>query len=482
MICLLLFISTTLVYYDRQVISLSYKDLLVYEFHWTDTDYGTITSVFSLCYAGSMFVAGFFLDWLGTKKGFILGISLWVFATWIHVFIPFFVTGIETKDWIFNFRKAKDSLTLSSEKGIENTSVILFIICRLFLALGESTNFPAAMKAIGEYFPKKDKAFATSLFNSGATAGALLAPVSIPFIAKPLGWETAYLISGSLGVMWILAWFFLYKNPAETNRVNREELTYIQQDKAEEDKARQAPVSNFTIETVDNPGQVPIVEKKLSFFKCFTFRQTWAFAFGKFMTDGVWWFFLFWTPSYMKDVHEMDAQAAAIPLSVLYIITFLSIAGGYLPTYFVNYKNMNPYLGKMRAMLIFAFFPFLTLFAQPLGKFSYWFPIIIIGIAGAGHQAFSANIFSTVGDMFPKSSVGTITGIGGMAGGLGSFVINKCSGILFDYSDRVEMHFFGFVGKQAGFFIVFCICSVAYLVAWVVMKILVPQYKIIVVE
>ena len=190
------------------------------------------------------------------------------------------------------------------------------------------------------------------------------------------------------------------------------------------------------------------------------------------MTDGVWWFYLFWTPAYLSSVYDMKSSdpASQLAIFVLYAITLLSIVGGWLPTYFVDKKQMNPYAGRMRAMLIFAFFPLLA-------HMTYWFPVIIIGIAGAAHQAWSANIFSTIGDMFPKSAIATITGIGGMAGGIGSVFINKGSGLLFDYSENSGMSFLGFEGIESGYFIVFSFCAVAYLIGWVVMKALVPKYK-----
>jgi MFS transporter, ACS family, hexuronate transporter len=218
-------------------------------------------------------------------------------------------------------------------------------------------------------------------------------------------------------------------------------------------------------------------EKKMSFADCFKYRQTWAFAFGKFMTDGVWWFYLFWTPAYLKDVHGLTGTQSSLPLTILYAITLLSIIGGWLPTYFVEKKGMNAYEGRMKAMLIFAFFPLLALLAQPLGQDGYWLPVLIIGIAGAAHQSWSANIFSTVGDMFPKKAIATVTGIGGMAGGLGSFLINKGSGALFEHAGKTQMEFAGFHGKPAGYFIIFSICAVAYLIGWIVMKRLVPKYK-----
>jgi ACS family hexuronate transporter-like MFS transporter len=224
-------------------------------------------------------------------------------------------------------------------------------------------------------------------------------------------------------------------------------------------------------------GYTQETTKKVSLLECFKYKQTWAFAFGKFMTDGVWWFFLFWTPAYLSSVYQMDSTEAAFPLFVLYMLTLASIFGGWLPTYFVEKKGMNPYEGRMKAMLIFAFFPLLALLAQPLGGYSYWLPIVFIGIALAAHQAWSANIFTTVGDMFPKKAIATITGIGGLAGGIGSTLINKGSGVLFDYTKDTDMSFMGFHGIEAGYFIIFSICAVCYLIGWSVMKTLVPKYS-----
>src|SRR5215204_1865886 len=432
-ICALLFFSTTINYLDRQVLSLTWKDHLVPEFHWTDSDYGTITALFSIFYAVSMLFAGKFVDWMDTKKGFLWAIGIWSIGACIHAFC-----GIAT-----------------------STSVSLFIFARFVLALGEAGNFPAAIKSTAEYFPKKDRALATSIFNAGATVGALAAPLSIPFIAEAWGWEMAFIIIGALGFVWMFFWVYMYKKPEENLKVNKAELEYIQQDIVTHNQ-----VSEPVIGT----------EKKMSFADCFKYKQTWAFAFGKFMTDGVWWFYLFWTPAYLKDVHGLTSTQSALPLTVLYAITLLSIIGGWFPTYFVEKKGMNPYEGRMKAMLIFAFFPLLALLAQPFGEYGYWIPVIIIGIAGAAHQSWSANIFSTVGDMFPKKAIATVTGIGGMAGGIGSFLINKGSGVLFEHAGKTQMEFMGFTGKPAGYFIIFSICAVAYLIGWFVMKALVPKY------
>ena len=255
---------------------------------------------------------------------------------------------------------------------------------------------------------------------------------------------------------------YAYDKPERHPKVSAAELAYIQQD--------------VTNDATGAAKETPAT-KKLSFAKCFKYRQTWAFAVGKFMTDGVWWFFLFWAPAYLSSVYNMNATQSALPLFVLYLITLLSIIGGWLPSYFVDKLKMNPYAGRMRAMLIFAFFPLLAMLAQPLGETTYWLPVMIIGLAAAAHQAWSANIFSTVGDMFPKKAIATITGIGGMAGGIGSFIINKSSGVLFDYAKNTNMQFMGFSGEKAGYFIIFCICAVAYLIAWIIMKALVPRYK-----
>jgi ACS family hexuronate transporter-like MFS transporter len=356
--------------------------------------------------------------------------------------------------------------------AIASTSVYLFLACRLILALGEAGNFPAAIKVTAEYFPKKDRAFATSIFNAGASVGALAAPASIPLLAKAWGWEMAFIIIGALGYIWMGLWLWLYEKPKENKRVSKAELDYINQD----DEVSEA-----------KPEETAAPEKTISFAKCFTYRQTWSFIVGKFMTDGVWWFFLFWAPAYFSDQYGYTSDSSmgiALIFTLYAICTVLSIFGGYLPTYFVDKKGMEPYAGRMRAMLIFACFPVLALIAQPMGQQSVWWPAIIIGLVGAGHQAWSANLFSTIGDMFPKSTIASITGIGAMAGGIGSFLINKGSGVLFTYAEGQgsAFTFMGFEGKPAGYMIIFCICAVAYLIGWAIMKLLVPKYSPIVVK
>ncbi len=462
-ICAMLFFATTINYLDRQVLSLTWSDFIAPEFHWTNNDYGNITALFSIFYAVSMLFAGKFVDWMDTKKGFLWAIGIWSVGACLHAFCGIATAGILTGNWFVSFEGAKEIIgTVEDTASIISVSVTLFIFARFILAVGEAGNFPAAIKATAEYFPKKDRAFSTSIFNAGSTVGALGAPISIPFIAEAYGWEMAFLIIGALGFVWMGFWIFIYEKPEKHSKVSPSELAYIQQDILADSKIA---------------GYVPESATKVSMIECLKYNQTWAFAFGKFMTDGVWWFFLFWTPAYLSSVYGMDSIEAALPLFVLYMITLLSIIGGWLPTYFVDKKGMNPYEGRMRAMLIFAFFPLLALVAQPLGYISYWLPIIIIGIAGAAHQAWSANIFTTVGDMFPKKAIATVVGIGGLAGGVGATIINKASGMLFDYSKESDMVFMGFQGIEAGYFIIFSICSVCYLIGWSVMKTLVPKYK-----
>lgn len=462
-ICGLLFFATTINYLDRQVLSLTWNDFIAPEFHWTNNDYGNITALFSIFYAISLLFAGRFVDILDTKKGFLWAIGIWSFGACLHAFSGIATSGIITGNWLVGFEEAKNIIEKVSDTGVViSVSVSFFIFSRLILAIGEAGNFPAAIKTTAEYFPKKDRAFSTSIFNAGATVGALVAPISIPFIAKAFGWEMAFIIIGALGFVWMGFWYFMYEKPEIHPKVTASELEYIQQDIVEDSKI---------------VGNLLVTDSKISLTKCFKYRQTWAFAFGKFMTDGVWWFFLFWTPAYLSSVYNMDSTESALPLFVLYMITLVSIFGGWLPTYFVTKKGMNPYEGRMRAMLIFAFFPLLALIAQPLGHYTYWIPVIIIGIAGAAHQAWSANIFTTVGDMFPKKAIATVTGIGGLAGGLGSTLINKGSGLLFDYSKETDMSFMGFKGIESGYFIIFSICAVCYLIGWFVMKSLVPKYS-----
>ena len=467
-ICGLLFVSVTVNYLDRQVLSLTWDEFIKPTFHWDDNIYGTITSVFSLAYAICMLFAGRFIDWIGTKKGFLWAIGIWSLGACLHA-----VCGVVTETWVGMHSAAElAKATGTVAVTIATVSMWFFLVARCVLALGESGNFPAAIKVTAEYFPKKDRAYATSIFNAGASVGALGEPLSIPPLAKAFGWEWAFIIIGAIGFLWMGFWVFMYNTPQKSKYVNNTELDYIEQDKHIETESK------------------AVESKKMPFLKCFSYKQTWAFAFGKFMTDGVWWFYLFWTPSYLFNqfsIKTTEGLGMLLIFTLYGIVTVLSIYGGKLPTIFINRSGINPYAARMKAMLIFAFFPLFVLLAQPLayyfepvmGRSVAWIPVILISLAGAAHQSWSANIFSTVGDMFPKSAIASIIGIGGMAGGLGSFFLQKSAGKLFTYSEQTNMQFLGFEGKPAGYFIIFCVCAVAYLIGWIVMKSLVPKYKLI---
>ncbi|HTS44927.1 MAG TPA: MFS transporter [Puia sp.] len=438
-ICALLFFATTINYLDRQVLSLL-QPTLAEKYNWTNTDYANITSVFQFLYAVSLLFAGRIIDKLGTKSGYVWAIIIWSVGAILHAAaIPLGEKISSVLGWV----------------GIAGVSVSVagFMVARAVLAFGEAGNFPAAIKATAEYFPKKERSFATGIFNSGANIGAVLAPLSVPWIEKEWGWQAAFVINGVVGLLWLVLWLYFYEKPEKQKRLSPSELAYIRSDK-------------------DDPSdsQSASDDKKISWLKLLGYKQTWAFAFGKFMTDGVWWFFLFWLPAYLKAQYNMEKTAIVFPLAFLYSMTMIgSVGGGWFPIYFMK-KGLPVYEARMKAMLIIASIPLVVLAAQPLGDISYWIPVLLIGIGTSAHQAWSANIFTTVSDMFPKKAVASVVGIGGMAGGFGGVLVSKTGGALFD-------HYKALGHIQTGYTIMFTGCALAYLVAWSVMKSLVPKYQ-----
>jgi MFS transporter, ACS family, hexuronate transporter len=439
-ICSLLFFATTINYLDRQVLSLL-QPRLEDIFGWSNSDYANIASLFQFAYAISLLFAGRFIDKLGTKKGYAWAIIIWSIGAIIHALaIPIGESIAAFLGWM----------------GIAAVSVSVagFMFGRAVLAFGESGNFPAAIKATAEYFPKKERSFATGIFNSGTNVGAILAPLTVPWIYKHWGWEAAFIIMGCIGFLWLIFWFIFYEKPEKQKRLSIAELDYINEG---EDEKVTIAIANATSE-------------KVSWFKLLSYKQTWAFTFGKFMTDGIWWFYLFWLPAYLKAQYAIVDEAVMAPLAVLYTMAMVgSIGGGWFPIYFIR-KGYQPYDGRMKAMLLIALFPLVVLAAQPLAYISFWIPVILIGIGASAHQAWSANIFTTVSDMFPKKTIASVIGIGGMAGGLGGVITSKLGGALFD-------HYKALGHIKTGYTIMFAICSVAYLIAWMVMKSLVPKYK-----
>jgi ACS family hexuronate transporter-like MFS transporter len=437
-VCALLFVATTINYLDRQVLSLLFP-MLQEKFGWTNSQYANIASAFQFTYAICLLFAGRVIDKLGTKSGYSWAIIIWSLGAIIHA------AALPIGDFMLS------SLGWMGIAAVP-ASVLGFIFARAFLALGEAGNFPAAIKVTAEYFPKKERSFATGIFNSGANVGAVLAPLSVPWIAEKWGWEMAFIIIGAIGFLWLIFWIIYYAPIAEQKRMSEEEKIHIQTSDAAEEIKSATP------------------DAKVKWSSLFKYNQTWAFSIGKFMTDGVWWFFLFWLPAYLKEKYGMTGTETMVPLVVLYSIVMLgSVAGGWFPAYFMN-KGYNAYEGRMRAMLIIALLPLVVLAAQPFGYISYWVPVLLIGIGAAAHQAWSANIFTTVSDMFPNKAIASVVGIGGMAGGIGGVLTTKVGGALFD-------HYKALGHIETGYTIMFTFCALAYIIAWSIMKSLVPKFK-----
>jgi MFS transporter, ACS family, hexuronate transporter len=438
-ICALLFFATTINYLDRQVLSLL-KPTLEEEFGWSNTDYANIAAAFQFTYAIALLFAGRFIDKIGTKKGYVWAIILWSLGAMIHAWsVPIGDGLLKVLGWV--------------GLAVVPASVLGFMFSRAVLAVGEAGNFPAAIKATAEYFPKKERSFATGIFNSGSNIGAVLAPLSVPWMESVWGWKAAFLVIGAIGFIWLIFWLIYYDKPEI--KLSEQELSYVNSD------------VKTSIENDENT-------EKVTWTALLKFKQTWSFIIGKFMTDGVWWFFLFWLPAYLKDQYGMKSTEMMLPLAALYSLTMIgSIGGGWFPTYFIN-KGYEVYSGRMRAMLMIAVIPLVVLLAQPLGYITFWIPVLLIGIGASAHQAWSANIFTTVSDMFPKKAVASVVGIGGMAGGLGGVIVTKIGGALFD-------HYKALGHIETGYTIMFTFCAVAYLIAWFIMKALVPKQETVVI-
>ncbi|MEO6838208.1 MAG: MFS transporter [Ginsengibacter sp.] len=425
-ICSLLFFATTINYLDRSVISLLKNDLEI-RFNWTESDYSDIVIAFQLSYAVGMLLAGRFIDKVGTKIGYAVSLALWSFASMGHALVK---------------------------------STVGFLIARSALGISEAGNFPSAIKTTAEWFPKKERALATGIFNSGANIGAILAPLTVPFIVEKWGWQEAFIFTGAFGLIWLIFWFIFYEIPSKQKRLSKKEFAYIHSDLDEKENTATNNALNTDVE----------INKKIPWIKLLEYNQTWAFILGKFITDPIWWFFLFWLPAFLNAQYGIQGTGVALPIALVYTMSTVgSIWGGWLPMYFIK-KNWLVFRARKISMLIYAFMVLPVLFAQYFGSMNMWLAIIIIGIATAAHQAWSANIFTTVSDMFPKKTVASVIGMGGMAGALGGILIAYLAGKLFD-------HFKALGNLDAGYFIMFIICGSAYLLAWVVMHFLAPKMK-----
>jgi len=417
-ICGLVFFATTINYIDRNVISFL-KSTFTNDLGWTDGDYANVEITFKLFYAVGMLGAGRLIDRLGTKIGYGLATLLWSIA------------GICT--------------------ALVNT-VAGFQVVRGALGVTESGNFPAAIKTVAEWFPKKERALATGIFNSGANVGAIVTPLTVPYIVIHWGWQWAFIITGLLGLVWIVFWFLLYEVPKKHKKLSVAELNYIESDK-------------------DEQAMNDVKEPKLTWAQLLGYRQTWAFCLGKFLTDPIWWFYLFWLPDFFESTYKIKLDAASWPVAMVYIISTIgSIGGGWLPLFFIK-KGWPVFKARKTSMLIYAFCVFPILFALVLGKIDMWLAVGVIGIAAAAHQAWSANIFTTVSDMFPKSSTGSVTGIGGMFGGLGGIVLS-----LF-VQKEMFVYYRSINQIETAYYIMFAVCAFAYLAGWLIMHILVPRMQ-----
>jgi MFS transporter, ACS family, hexuronate transporter len=418
-ICGLVFFATTINYLDRAVISLL-KSTLSKEFTWSETDYANIVVVFQICYALGLLGAGRLIDKLGTKIGYAFATALWSVAAVAHALA---------------------------------TNTFGFMVARGALGVTEAGNFPAAIKTVAEWFPKKERALATGIFNSGSNIGAIIAPLTVPFIARQWGWQWAFILTGLIGFVWLIFWFLIYEVPKKHKKLLQPEFDYIHSD-----------VEEKVEDNVDAP--------KLSWVKLLSYKQTWAFAIGKFLTDPIWWFYLFWLPDFLEKQYGLAKTAIALPVALAYTLAAIgSIFGGWLPMYFIK-KGWTVFRSRKTSMFIYALFALPVVTAQYLGSINMWLAVSIIGLAMAAHQAWSANIYTTVSDLFPKSATASVTGIGGMFGAIGGIVIAKSAGKLFDYYKAM-----GHV--ETGYLIMFLICSLAYITAWLIMKLLVPKYKAI---
>ncbi|MEO6177504.1 MAG: MFS transporter [Flavobacterium circumlabens] len=420
-ICGLVFFATTVNYLDRNVISYL-RPFLAEAFHWTPEqeviDYSNIELAFKIAYALGMLVAGGIIDKLGTKLGYAIATGLWSLAAIGHA--------------------------LATGTGG-------FLIARVFLGITEAGNFPAAIKATAEWFPQKERALATGIFNSGSNIGAIIVPLTVPFIAENYGWQWAFILTGIVGFVWLVLWFLLYEIPQKQKRLSQAELNYITSDKVE------------TTESEDT--------EKVSWRKLLSFRQTWAFALGKLLTDPVWWFYLFWLPDFLMKQYKLSSTEIIWPCALVYMIGSIgSIGGGWLPLKLIN-NNWPAYKARKISMLLYAFAVLPVLFSQYLGAINMWLAVLVIGFAVSAHQAWSANIFTTVSDMFPKKATASVTGIGGMFGALGGILLTLV----------VQKNMFVYYTKigqiETGYFIMFCICGASYLLAWLIMHLLVPRMK-----
>ncbi len=403
-ICGLLFFATTINYIDRQVLSILAPDLEV-RIGWSELDYSRIVQAFQIAYALMMLLAGRIIDKIGTKLGFAIAIVWWSLAAMAHAMAK---------------------------------SAFGFGVARFFLGIGEAANFPAAIKTIAEWFPKSERALATGIFNGGTNIGAIIAPMVVPLLAAQWGWQAAFIATGALGFFWLFGWWFLYDTPQKHKHLDAKELKHIE-DGVEE----------------------PLTEKT-PWRKLFGYRQMWAVAIGKMMTDPIWWFYLFWLPKFLAKNHDIRGVKLIPYLTTVYVISDIgSMLGGGLSSYFIK-RGWSVNKARKVAMLIFASLVPFVIFAAVTT--SVWTAVLLIGLATACHQAWSANIFTLTSDMFPRKAVGSVTGIAGCAGAIGGLIVSEFVGRVLNANPHYYLP-------------VFIVAGLAYLCALAVIQTLVPKME-----
>ena len=403
-ICALLFAATTLNYMDRMVLGIL-KPTIQHSIGMSQAGYGWIVVAFQIAYAVGMLVMGRFIDRVGTRAGYLTVMVIWSLSAWGHALAD---------------------------------TVLEFGIARFFLGFGESGNFPVAIKTVAEWFPQSERSLATGLFNSGTNLGAIIAPIAVPWIVLTFHtWHAGFLITSVFSTIWIIIWFLYYRNPSEHPRLSPAEFKYI------------------------NEGKTEAPKPSVSWFKLFAYRQSWAFVVGKFLTDPIWWFYLFWLPSYFHSKYHLDLEHLGLPLMIVYsAATVGSIFGGWLPAPFRK-MGMSNTRARMAAML------FCALSVVPIFLVAYvnneWASIALLSLATASHQGWSANLFTTVSDMFPRNEVASVTGIGGTAGAIGGALIAAAAGLILQYLHTYAPLFF--------------IAASAYVIAWFFILVLAPGLK-----
>jgi MFS transporter, ACS family, hexuronate transporter len=402
-ICALLFFATTINYIDRQVLGIL-APLLQKEIGWNEIEYGYIVTAFQAAYAIGLIVVGRLIDRYGTKLGYSVAIVLWSLAAMAHA-----VTR----------------------------SALGFGAARFALGLGESANFPAAVKAIAEWFPKKERAFATGVFNSGANIGAVAAPLAVPFLTVTYGWQSAFIVTGLLGFIWLIFWLVVYERPETHRKLSAAELGFIRSDPPD-------PPS----------GKIPWVS-------LLRYRQTWAFVAGKFLTDPIWWFYLYWLPKFLNKTYGLTLTDLGLPLVVIYMMTSIgSIGGGWLSSRFIS-RGWQVGRARKTVMLLCALLIVPIVFTSSVANL--WIAVALIGIAAAAHQGWSANLFTMASDMFPRDAVGSVVGLGGMAGAVGGMLLATSAGFLLEWT--------------GSYMTLFIISGSVYLVALFVINLLVPNLE-----